>query len=329
MDLESAAELSRYLAKKQLIASTDEIAFRLLSGGVSNKVVWIRLPDGREWVLKQSLRKLRVVSDWFSDPTRILVEAEGIRYLSGIVKDHVPGLVFVDRDELVLAMFAVPEPRLNWKECLLNGAVDLGLVGQFAELLARIHEAGKAPENAERFHDRRHFEDLRLAPYYEVAASKNPGAQSFLEDLIAETRRQRYTIVHGDFSPKNIIVHQGRLHLVDHEVIHFGDGAFDVGFALTHLLGKANHLKSARMLEAAEHFWRIYQKKGCPSAAIAQRALRHGLGCLLARVDGRSPLEYLSEENRTLQRQSVLDMMARAPVSVSDLIQRFGRSVHV
>ena len=82
----------------------------------------------------------------------------------------------------------------------------------------------------------------------------------FYRRLISDTRRRRLTLVHGDYSPKNILVRDGRLVLLDHEVIHFGEPAFDLGFAMAHLLSKAHHLPRFRdeFAEATEIFWSSY-----------------------------------------------------------------------
>ena len=133
------------------------------------------------------------------------------------------------------------------------------------------------------------------------AASRAPEAAEFLHHLVAQTRATRHTLVHGDYSPKNVLVHQGRLALLDHEVIHFGDGAFDLGFALTHLLSKAHVLADRRrdFAEAAKTFWAAYRQTlgDVPwSADVERQAVAHTLACLLARCIGRSPLEYLRPE---------------------------------
>jgi 5-methylthioribose kinase len=126
--------------------------------------------------------------------------------------------------------------------------------------------------------------------------------------------------VHGDYSPKNVLVHNGRLILLDHEVIHWGDPAFDLGFSMTHLLSKAHHLTQHRaaFLNAAQHYWDVYD-----DASNESRAVRHTLGCLLARVAGRSPLEYLNEDERVRQKGAVLKLMAAPPQKIRDLIEGF------
>jgi len=155
-----------------------------------------------------------------------------------------------------------------------------------------------------------------------------PEASTFIDALVTETRSRADTIVHGDYSPKNVLVSKDRLILLDHEVIHLGDPGFDLGFSMTHLLSKAHHLPTMReaFLGATIHYWQTY------SATIGEndwadelelRAVRHTLGCMLGRVRGRSPLEYLSAEERTRQAVAVVALMADLPVTVAELANRF------
>jgi aminoglycoside phosphotransferase (APT) family kinase protein len=141
--------------------------------------------------------------------------------------------------------------------------------------------------------------------------------------LVEETRSRQLTLVHGDYSPKNILIYQGRLVLLDHEVIHFGDPAFDIGFSMAHLLSKAHHMPGVRQdfAAAALGYFRTYAQNG--GMAEVMPCVRHTLGCLLARVAGRSQLEYLNDYERYRQRNSVLQLMGDPPRNVEGLIERF------
>jgi 5-methylthioribose kinase len=180
------------------------------------------------------------------------------------------------------------------------------------------------------FDDRGFFESLRLEPYYLYSAERMPAVEGFIHDLIAETRATRYTLVHGDYSPKNVLVHEGNLILLDHEVIHFGDGAFDVGFALTHLLSKAHALPKFRdqFVDAAEQFWDIYCQSAGPKradAAMQARSCRHTMGCMLARCIGRSPLEYLKPAEAAVQANAASALMDHPPTEIAELVDEFIR----
>lgn len=338
LDIEQPPLLVDYLRQQQHIGPQEMPAITVLAGGVSNRAVLVERATGEAWVLKQALNKLRVPVDWFSDPERVHREALGLRWLATLTPPGViPRLLFEDHTHHLLAMQAVPQPHTNWKTALLAGAVDLAHVEQFATLLATIHHqaAQRQAELAPLFADRTFFESLRVEPYYHYTASQVALAAPFLHDLIAATRRRCYTLVHGDYSPKNTLIYQNRLVLLDYEVIHWGDPAFDLGFALTHFLSKAHHLVAARgqFAKAAAHYWQRYGEKLQEQSVMGQSTawqngleryvIHHTLACLLARVAGRSPLEYLTPQARERQRQVVVALMLTPPPTVEALLNEF------
>lgn len=331
LDIELESELLDYLRSEGWIEPTETPAIAVLQGGVSNKTVLVERANSDAWVLKQALPKLRVQVEWFSPVERVHREALGLRWLERIAP---PGtttpLVFEDFQHHLIAMQAVPQPHENWKQILLRGEVEPDHVEQFATLLGTIHREGARRRNELEpvFGDRGFFESLRLEPYFGFTASQVPATRDFLLALIDETRAHVETLVHGDYSPKNILVHDGRLILLDHEVIHFGDPTFDLGFSLTHFLSKAHHLPARRsdFAAATNQYWDRYRMIVANEAWIADlegRVVRKTLGCLLARVRGRSPLEYLDQAERDRQASAVIALMADPPPTVSSLSDRF------
>jgi aminoglycoside phosphotransferase (APT) family kinase protein len=331
LDIEQPSQLLSYLRSTGRIGSNETPSIRVLAGGVSNRTVLVERPDGEGWVMKQALAKLRVKVDWLSDPQRVHQEARGLRWLEQLAPPGtITPLTFEDHEHHLLAMTAVPQPHENWKTLLLGGRVETDHVQQFARLLATVHrESGRQREVlAREFADTQFFESLRVEPYYLYTGAQVPEVKSFIDALVADTRRRKLSVVHGDYSPKNVLVHNGQLVLLDHEVIHFGDPAFDLGFSMTHLLSKAHYLREhrARFAEAARMYWDAYQQS---LGEVEWRkdleifAVRHTLGCLLARVAGRSPLEYLAAEQRSRQCAVVIGLMADAPSGVPILIDRF------
>jgi hypothetical protein len=331
LDIEDSAQLRAYLTDQQHIERGEAVEIRPLAGGVSNRTMWLRRANGDEWVIKQALAKLRVQVDWFSDPQRIHREAVGLKWLPRFIPpEHVPALIFEDIPRYILAMRAVPQPHHNWKSLLLAGELDFEHVRQFASLLAQIHRGSAAhpDELIPLFGDQTFFHTLRIEAYYRFTASRHPSAAPFYDALITESSSCRAALVHGDYSPKNVLVYQYRLILLDHEVMHWGDPAFDIGFSMTHLLSKAHHLAPMRQAfaQAAQHAWHIYNQTLGDVAwrdGYAARAARHILACLLARIDGRSPLEYLTPESRAKQRAVVLELIANPPTTVPDVIAAF------
>jgi len=339
LDIEQPAALTAYLRRTGRIAWDEQPAIRVLGGGVSNRTVLVERSNGEAWVLKQALEKLRVAVDWFSSPERVHREALGLRWLADLVpSQQLAALVFEDHGHHLLAMRAVPQPHDNWKSLLLAGHLKEDHVAQFGRLLGTIHRetsegSERHAEAASAFDDRSFFASLRLEPYYGYTATQVPAAADFLHQLIAETLATRVALVHGDYSPKNVLVYggdagDGTLVLLDHEVIHYGDPAFDLGFSLTHLLSKAHYLRGQHDLfaAAANVYWDTYAATVGDApwiAGLEERAVRHTLACLLARVAGRSPLEYLDDGARSRQRDAVLALLARTPTTVPALIARF------
>ena len=331
LDIEDTPSLIAYLYSAGRIDPHEQPLVHALSGGVSNRTVLVRRANGQNWVLKQALDKLRVAVDWFSSPERSQREAIGMRWLAQLAPPGaIPRLIFEDPSQNLLAMEAVPEPHDNWKTLLLEGFIDDRHVVQFGELLGTIHRAAyeRRSELSQEFADRSFFESLRIEPYYAYTATQVAAAAGFLEKLIAETRAHRLTLVHGDYSPKNILVHQDRLVLLDHEVIHWGDPAFDLGFSLAHLLSKGHYLLDLRsqFAKAAIRYRDSYFDilGDVPWATgLEARWVQNVLGCLLARVRGRSKLEYLNEQHCMCQQAVVTDIMRVAPATIRELTHEF------
>jgi aminoglycoside phosphotransferase (APT) family kinase protein len=343
LDIERPGALVASLRESGRIGAAERVRVEVLAGGVSNRTVLVERESGEAWVVKQPLAKLRVAVDWFSDPRRIGREALGLKYLAEMAPaGAITPLVFEDPAHHLLAMEAVPRPHENWKRMLLGGRVEMRQVEAFGKLLGTIHRAGteRRVEMAQVFGDRSFFESLRVEPYYLYTAERVPEAKGFLKELVFETRLRQQTVVHGDYSPKNVLVvgsgqwavgsedKGSSLVLLDHEVIHFGDPAFDLGFSLTHFLAKGHHLPAhrARFAEAARAYWKSYMAAlgGVRwRGDVEEFAVRHTLGCLLARVEGRSPLEYLTAGERAWQGAAVLSMIEDVPSRVDELVEIF------
>ena len=331
INIENHHELLTFLLEQKLSHHLDGLDFTNLHGGVSNRTVLIQKPDGNGWVVKQALEKLRVKEDWYSKPERIHHEANGIRELAFLTPEgSIPKFIYENKAQHILIMEAVPEPHTNYKTLLLKQPPEQKHCQDFANLLADIHlnSYNNKHDLSLIFQDTSFFENLRLDPYYAFSARQLPDAAPFLNHLIQKTRLRKRTLVHGDYSPKNILIYQDKLVLLDHEVIHFGDPAFDVGFAMAHFLSKAHYLISSRHLffNLAEIFWKTYFNR-TGSAVWADEletyCQQHLLACLLARAIGKSPLEYLDEKLRETQKSIVLSMIKENIHSIPTLINTF------
>jgi aminoglycoside phosphotransferase (APT) family kinase protein len=335
LDIEDFDGLREYLTQRDHIEAGEQIVFEKLMGGVSNRTVKVTWSDGHAWVLKQALAKLRVDADWFSSPARIEIEAKALRWLNKMAPGGTtPTFMFEDKANHLMGMEAIPEKHENWKDILLSGQVVSAHFQQFGALLGTIHRRSSesASETSQEFADTTYFENLRLDPYYLYTADQIPEAAQFLTALAKETLQHKDSLVHGDFSPKNTLIYRDKLILLDYEVVHYGDPAFDAGFALTHFLSKAHHLpkERSRIANATSLFWRTYQEEVVAqpwAGRLGPRAVRHTLACLLARVAGKSPLEYLTIKERARQRDIVLALLANPPSSVPELIRDFVQEI--
>lgn len=295
MTAAEAAAIVGELARADGLTWEGPVVAEPLGGGISNDVFAVRL-GARRVVLKTALAKLRVAADWRSDVDRIHREAACQRWLCEVLEPgEVPAVIWEDHDRHLYVMDHAPDEAVNWKSEMLAGRPPASAAARAGDLLGRLHAAGRdqAALRAE-FGDQAVFDQLRLDPYLREIARVHPELRNAIEPLIAQLAGAAETMVHGDYSPKNILVLPDHLVLLDHEVAHYGDSRFDLGFFFCHLTLKALHVQSA-----ADQLW-----AQLPAAWEAYRA-RYGwwseadwlpyLGAmLLARVDGKSPAEYLT-----------------------------------
>jgi len=326
MKIDDNTQLIDYLITNNWMEADQSVAIRELSGGISCITLLVETSHHDPIVIKQARQKLKTAEDWYSNPQRIHIEAAAMRALQHLTPPHtVPKLLFEDKQHHLVGMEAVPEPHINWKKMLMKGEIHTDHVRQFGRILAGIHSGSLHNLDYQKnFADRHFYTTLRIEPYYVFAAQQVPEAAPFIHTLIDDTLANPACLVHGDYSPKNILIHNHRLILLDHEVMHFGDGTFDLGFSMTHLLSKARHVegKKAAFQQAAKLYWEEYGKHFDVDESWEQRAVRHTIACMLARVKGKSLLEYLSEEERASQCKCCLQLIDSIPTHIHQLIER-------
>jgi hypothetical protein len=239
----------------------------------------------------------------------------------------VPQYLWEDREHYCFAMTAAPKEHTTWKELLLAGELtsSLGIATACAQLLATLHAGswGNA-DIAVQLDDRSFFAQLRIDPYYRHVAKMHPDLAPQIQQLIDSVWSHRRCLVHGDFSPKNLLVWEGNVMLIDCEVGHYGDPAFDLGFFLTHLVLKAIWAGPRRPHygNLIATFWNTYRGSldGAVSTieidSLEHRAVANLAGCLLARIDGKSPVDYLSVTQREAVRELSRSWMVSPPASL-------------
>ncbi|WP_159716640.1 phosphotransferase family protein [Geminicoccus flavidas] len=269
-----------------------------LTGGVSSDIWRVELPDGPVAV-KRALQKLKVAQDWQAPVERNAYEAAWMEEARRFAPRAVPRLLHQDAILGALVM-AYLEPRDHplWKRLLMDGQILAYHAGAVGATLAAIH-AGTArrPDVAQRFATDKIFHEIRLAPYLLATAEVHPDLGRQLRNLVRTTAANRIALVHGDVSPKNILIGPRGPVFLDAECAWYGDPAFDLAFCLNHLLLKclwrrrdtAAYLAAFDALAEAYLAAVVWERRD----RLEERTAALLPGLLLARVDGKSPVEYL------------------------------------
>ncbi len=314
------------------LSRTEAIDVVELAGGVSNVVLKVSVAGRDAIILKQSREQLRTRSAWFSRLDRIWNERSALDLLATILPPfRVPAVLFADPENYVLAISAAPEGSIVWKELLLKRSIDPAIGSRVGDLLGLMHIKSIDHDLlSSRLADVVVFDQLRVDPYYRTVARAHGDVEPMILDLVAGMRStEPKTFVHADFSPKNMLIHNGEPFVVDFETAHAGDPAFDLGFFLSHLSLKANLFASQRVqfLELIDAFRSAYDRRiaGAPfdDDRFRSRVVVHTLVCALARIDGKSPVEYLPDDLRHSIREKALDAIVDRISSWDDFVARF------
>ena len=295
---------------------------RPLAGGVSCDIAMVAMGD-RRLCVKFALPKLKVAADWRAPVHRNAAEYAWLKVAAGVLPEgavelfgrseklHGFAMEFIEGDDVYL-----------WKASLLAEARGRGEAERVADALGRIHAASSGPGfETSPFQNRDDFRALRIEPYLSHTAKSHPGLAAPVRELEAILYDGGQVLVHGDVSPKNILFRSGGPVLLDAECATMGDASFDPSFCLNHLALKALHLPGSRdrLLADVDVFWRAYAKHVCwePAEALEARVCRLLPVLMLARVDGKSPVEYLDETEREAVRR-ITEPLIRDPARTID-----------
>ncbi len=306
-----------------------------LPGGVSSDI-WLVHAGTAEFCVKRALPRLRVTADWRAPIERNSKEAAWIKAVAGFLPQAVPRLLAEDASAGMFAMeYLPPESFEVWKAQLQRGRVVSSTAIEVGHRLAAIHRKYARSSEAEaEFATDATFHAIRLEPYLLATARAHPDRAATLETLAATTARTKLTLVHGDVSPKNILIGARGPVFIDAECAWFGDPAFDLAFCLNHLLLKCLWVPAAasRLLGAFEDLQNAYLSAVDwePVDEIDRRAAHLLPGLLLARTDGKSPVEYLTEESdKNTVRRVARALLATPPDRLTDVHRVWAREIHV
>jgi 5-methylthioribose kinase len=322
-ELLSVATLRAYLDMRGVMPLGAGAEVSQLDGGVSNVV--LAVDDGaRRIVVKQALPQLRVKDLWLAKRERAISEAEALTLAATITPDAVPALIDSDGDNCALTLAGAPASWTTWKSRLLAGDVYPTVAARLGSILAMWQGATFADDRvATAFADYEAFDQLRVDPFYRVVSQRRPELAAAVTALTRRMEATHACLVHGDYSPKNVLVGDG-LWVIDFEVAHYGDPAFDLAFMLNHLLLKVIHVRGSavELAMSAKSFWDAY--RGAVPAEVSPDlayVLAHVGLLMVARVDGKSPAEYLTAQDREAARVIGAQLLLDPPDTLDRAIE--------
>ena len=309
MDQELIASI---LYEKGLIDDRS-IEFEPLKGGISSDIY--KISDGQHtYVVKQALPKLKVQDDWYAEVSRNIIEQDFIHFMQSNLPDSVSKIFYADRKHCFFVMEYLDDDYQNWKQQLLNGCFEARTAIRAAELLAEIHIKSRDREDIKNtFNHAANFYGLRIEPYLVATGEHHPELKYFFLEEAERLKHHREALVHGDYSPKNMMIKENRLIILDHEAAWFGDPAFDLAFFLNHLYLKMlfHFFRCKKMNDLTTVAFSAYMNKwvGEKKEEMEIRTGRLLLMLMLARMDGKSPVEYFNEKEIKFVRSFVHELL--------------------
>jgi aminoglycoside phosphotransferase (APT) family kinase protein len=296
-------DLNEALVRMGLLVPGETPELHPLDGGISSDILRARTSAG-EFCVKRALPQLKVPVEWKVPVDRNSAEVGWMRFAERVTPGSVPAVLGEDEEAKAFAMaWLDPRDHPVWKSQLLDGRADVATARAVGEILSAIHNASAGdPAVAQEFANDGNFHAIRLDPYFGTSApERHPDCAQALHTLIERTASTRRTLVHGDVSPKNILVGPSGPVFLDAECAWYGDPAFDLAFCMAHLFLKCVHRPdvTAAFLACFDAFStaNIEGVRWEPPAELEARTCVMLAGMVLARIDGKSPVEYITEES--------------------------------
>jgi len=306
-----------------LVSPSEHIEFKPLTGGVSSDI-WLAEGKTAKVCIKRALSKLKVPGDWFAPVERNAYEVAWMKTAWQIAPGCCPRVVAHDPETGSFAMeYLEADTYPVWKSELRDGNIDPVFAAVTGNTLATIH-AGTAGSDsvAEAFSTDAIFHSIRLEPYLEATAARHENVAAELMGLSRTTAAQKRCLVHGDVSPKNILVSAAGPKFLDAECAWYGDPAFDVAFCLNHMLLKCLWVPEHRAgyLACFDSLRRAYFQDLSGDDDRERRTAALLPGLLLGRIDGKSPVEYITEEAvRDLVREFAIHFLKNPPADLTTI----------
>ena len=309
------------LLEANLIFPHEKPKLQPLEGGVSSDI-WLVKTERGSFCVKRAREQLKVEIPWFAPVERNRYEVAWMQTANGIVQGITPQILSHDSRLGLFAMsYFEPDKYLNWRAMLMAGQDGKDIARLLGSALAKIHNTTAGRQDIkERFATDHIFNEIRLSPYLLTSAKKHPELMDPLKKLLKTTANTKTALVHGDISPKNILVGpENSPVILDAECAWYGDPAFDLAFCLKHFL-----LKTLWRPDAAPLYFSCFltltstylQNIKCePEDRIHTRIANLLPGLLLGRIDGKSPIDYITAEHQKERVRRVAGHLLLNPVT--------------
>lgn len=315
------------VAELGLGQASDVTEIAPLTGGVASDIAMVALGE-RKVCVKFALPKLKVAADWHAPVHRNAAEFDWLKVAAEVMPDSAVHLFGRSETQHGFAMeFLDGADVYLWKSALLDEAADQGETARVADMIGRIHAASaKAEFDTAPFQNRDDFHALRIEPYLIYTAGIHSDLEPQISALATMLYESQQVLVHGDVSPKNILFRASGPVLLDAECATMGDPSFDPSFCLNHLVLKAAHLPGSRdrLLRDIGGFWVSYAPHVHweDAQALEARICRLLPALMLARIDGKSPVEYLDNHRRAHVRQVAIALIRDPSDRLADIAER-------
>lgn len=303
-----------------------------LTGGVASDIALVQVA-GRQICMKFALGKLKTAADWYAPVHRNAAEYAWLQVAAQVLPESAVQLLGRSDAAHGFAMEYVNGPDVYlWKTALLDQQPDRDEARVVGDLLGRVHAASvRGGFDTAPFHNRYDFRALRIEPYLTYTAQKNPKVAGDLARLATTLFESAQVLVHGDVSPKNILMRNGRAVILDAECATMGDAGFDPSFCLNHLVLKALHLPKTRddLLASTTSFWAGYcaHVDWEPVADLERRVCQLLPALMLGRVDGKSPVEYLTKDESAAVRRIAIGLIGAPATTLEEVVNRLGSNM--
>ena len=299
MNLYLDKEIEECLIANKFISSKNNYIVEKLSGGVSSDI-WKITNENCIYCLKKAKNKLDVKEDWYVPIERNIYEYEWYNEVNKLNSNIAPKVIYSDSKNFFFIMEYFDEKKFPlWKKELFKSNIDISFSQSVAQNLSFIHlNSFNNNELKNKFDTIKLFEDLRIDPYIRFTATIHDDIKNKLLDIANDLHNKKITLVHGDISPKNILINNKKPIFLDAECAWYGDPAFDLAFCINHLLLKSIKLPKVKKLLYKSFITLsdtyLMKVKWEDPKLFEKRTILILSALMLGRIDGKSPVEYIT-----------------------------------